>query len=76
MVNDNRIELVRVLIFRESRGWEVRYPFFTDQFVSVRLDSSGQLDKSIDGISGATLSVIAIKKLTTLALLLHKKVNQ
>jgi hypothetical protein len=29
------MELLRVLEFRESRGWEVRYPFFTDQFAGV-----------------------------------------
>ncbi|MBI4006753.1 MAG: FMN-binding protein [Gammaproteobacteria bacterium] len=71
VVNQGRIELVRILIFRESRGWEVRYPFFTDQFNDAGLVSEHKLDKSIDGISGATLSVNAVTKLARLALLLH-----
>ena len=37
VVNKNKIELVRILIFRESRGWEVRHPFFTDQFKDANL---------------------------------------
>lgn len=72
VVNAQGIELVRVLAFRESRGWEVRYPFFTDQFRGIRLSGTDHaLDKSIDGISGATLSVRAVEKLARLALYLH-----
>lgn len=72
VVNQGRIELVRILIFRESRGWEVRYPFFTDQYKDTGLVNENKLDKSIDGISGATLSVNAVTKLARLALLLHE----
>lgn len=64
------MELLRVLDFRESRGWEVRYPFFTDQFEGIGLTADRQLDRHIDGISGATLSVRALKKLARLALYL------
>ena len=67
-----RIELVKILIFRETRGWEIRYPFFTDQFKHVMLDQDHKLEKGIDGISGATLSVNAVTKLVRLALLLDK----
>ena len=28
VIKENRIELIRVLIFRETRGWEIRHPFF------------------------------------------------
>ncbi len=63
---------VKVLIFRESRGWEVRYPFFTDQFKGATLVAGNNLDRKIDGISGATLSVNALTKLGRLALFLHK----
>jgi hypothetical protein len=76
VVNDNQIELIKILIFREIRGWEVRYPFFTDQYKGVTLDDDRKLDKSIDGITGATLSVNAVTKLAKLALLLHKKVME
>jgi hypothetical protein len=67
------VELLRVLEFRESRGWEVRYPFFTDQFAAIGLTADLQLDRHIDGISGATLSVRALKKLARLALYLHQQ---
>ena len=71
VVNDDRIEKIRVLAFRESRGWEVRYPFFTDQFTGAGLTTGHDLDRHIDGISGATLSVRALKKLARMALYLH-----
>lgn len=74
VIDDNKIERIRILIFRESRGWEVRHAFFTDQFSSATLLSDNQLDNSIDNISGATLSVRAITKLSRIALLLHKKI--
>ena len=75
VINDGHIEQVKVLIFRESRGWEVRYPFFTDQFKQASLNKDYQLDRTIDGISGATLSVRAVRKLAALALYLHQQVN-
>ena len=73
VVKDEGLEQIRVLAFRESRGWEVRYPFFTDQFTGIGLTSDKELDRSIDGISGATLSVRALKKLARLALYLHSQ---
>jgi len=66
---------VKVLIFRESRGWEVRYPFFTDQFKDATLTAERNLDRKIDGISGATLSVNALTKLARLALFLDSYVD-
>jgi hypothetical protein len=73
VVGPGGMEMLRVLEFRESRGWEVRYPFFTDQFVGVGLTADGQLDRHIDGISGATLSVRALQKLARLALYLNQQ---
>lgn len=72
VVNHGEIERVKVLIYRETRGWEVRYPFFTDQFKGSGLNDHRRLDKHIDGISGATLSVNALEKLARLALYLHE----
>jgi hypothetical protein len=72
VVNDGQLELTRVLIFRESRGWEIRHPFFTDQYKNAALKSNSELDRHIDGISGATLSVSAVNKLARLALMLHQ----
>ena len=73
--SDGKIEQLKVLKFRESRGGEIRYPFFTDQFKGVGLDDRNDLDQSIDGISGATLSVRAMKKLARVAILLHNHVS-
>jgi hypothetical protein len=73
VVNEQGLESIRVLAFRESRGWEVRYPFFTDQFSGIRLTAENRLDRQIDGISGATLSVRALEKLARLALYLHQQ---
>lgn len=74
IVND-QIERVRILEFRESRGAEVRMPFFTRQFVGLELHPENrQLSDSIDGITGATLSVKAVKKAARFALYLHQLV--
>lgn len=75
VVKQNKIQQVKVLIFRESRGWEVRHPFFTNQFKQMGLTADHELEKNIDGISGATLSVRALKKLAKLALFFHKQVE-
>lgn len=73
VINKGRIELMKVLIFRETRGWEVRYPFFTNQFKGSSLINNSQLNRHIDGISGATLSVRALKKLAKVSLYLHQQ---
>lgn len=75
VVNNGHLERIKVLVFRESRGWEIRHPFFTDQFKNAGLNADRQLDRSIDGISGATLSVRAMKKLATMALYLDSEVR-
>lgn len=67
-IKDGAVERVQILIYRESHGWEVRYPFFTDQFRGMTLDADRDLSDHVDGISGATLSVRAITKLVRLAL--------
>lgn len=73
VVNKGKLELIKVLIFRESRGSEVRYPFFTDQFKGATLQQDRTLDRPIDGVSGATLSTRALTKLAQLALYLHQQ---
>lgn len=75
IVNQGKIEQLRVLIFREERGSEVHYPFFYQQFDGAALVEDKRLDRHIDGISGATLSVRALKKLSRLALFLHQHAN-
>jgi len=75
IVEDGKIIDLTVLEFRESRGGEVVYPFFTGQFKQVQLKAGEPyaLDKTIDGITGATLSVRALKKVATLALYCHQQ---
>ena len=75
VTNQGKLETVRVLIFRESRGWEVRHAFFTDQFENASLITDFELDRNIDNITGATLSVRAVSKLARVALLLDKAVS-
>lgn len=68
VVENGKILQARVLIYRESRGGEIRYPAFIKQYEGVALDAEQQLDRSIDGISGATLSVRAMGRMARLAL--------
>ncbi len=71
----DRIESVRILEFRESRGAEVRMAFFTRQFVGLSLQQpNSKLSENIDGITGATLSVKAVTKAARFALFLHQLV--
>ena len=69
-VEDGAVEFVRVLEFREPRGWEVRHAFFTDQFAGARVSTGQRFDRDIDGITGATLSVAAVTRVVRLALFL------
>ncbi len=68
VVVDGRIDHVRVLVYRESRGQEVRTPSFLKQFKEAKLAPGGRLDREIDGIAGATLSVAAMERMARLAL--------
>jgi hypothetical protein len=70
VVTGGRLERVKVLIYRESHGSEVSRTSFTKQFRSAKLRSDGRLDKRVDGIAGATLSVRAVTKLARVALYL------
>jgi len=75
VINGEHIERVEVLAFRESRGWEIRYPFFTSQFSGLTLADNGYLSQDVDGITGATLSVRATDRVARLALWLHSQVK-
>ncbi len=75
-ISNGAVERVKVLVYRESRGWEVKSPAFTAQYSGARLGVEQKLDRHIDGISGATLSVRALSRLTRLALLFDRQVNK
>jgi len=71
VVAAGKIESIKVLAFRESRGGEIRHPAFTQQFKQATLNNM-KLDRHIDGVSGATLSVRAMTDVARLALYLDK----
>lgn len=76
VISMNRLEDATVLAFRESRGWEIRHDSFTRQFDGAGLDASThRLDTDIDGISGATLSVSAMRRMATMALYLTTQLD-
>jgi FMN-binding domain len=68
VVKDGRIELAKVLVYRESRGMEIRYPAFLNQLKGMYLVADHRLDRGIDAISGATLSVQAMERMLRAAL--------
>ena len=76
VVDHGRVEQVRVLVFRESRGGEVYREAFTRQYADASLDGKNRLDRNIDGITGATMSVGAVNRQVRLALLLDGIVRE
>ena len=70
VLDSNKIEKITILAFRESRGGEVRHPFFTHQFSGLFLKDNAELSDRIDGISGATMSVRAVSNVSRFALAL------
>lgn len=71
VVNQGVLERAEVLVYREGRGGEVQYSSFLQQFVGLGRKLLG-LSQNIDNISGATLSVGAMKKMATMALRLSE----
>ena len=68
LVENGKIVQVSILAYRESRGSEVRHANFLKQYQNVGLLPDNFLNKNIDGISGATLSVRAMGRMARLAL--------
>lgn len=67
VVRDHAIDHAVVLVYREARGDEIHYPSFLRQFGGTHLKDD-QLAPGIDGISGATLSVEAMRRMARAAL--------
>jgi hypothetical protein len=76
IVENCRISSIHVLVYRETHGWEVKYPSFRDQFVGINMLAGFKLDKRIDGIAGATLSVNSMEKMARLALAMNSLVPE
>lgn len=70
-LRDGRLERVKVLEYRGQHGRDVQSGSFTRQFDGAGLSSDRQLDRSIDGISGATISVRTLVHMARLALVLE-----
>lgn len=69
VVGHGAIESARVLVYRESRGDEIRYPSFLKQFEGAKLGGNG-LQPEVDAVSGATLSAWAMQRMARAALTL------
>lgn len=67
VVNNGVLESTQVLVYRESRGGEIQYTHFLAQFEGLARELFG-LNRKIDNISGATLSVRSMKRMATMAL--------
>ncbi len=76
VVEADKITQVRILIYRETHGYEVRHPTYTSQFEGATLLEMTKLDRQIDGIAGATLSHRALTKMAKLALFLDSHVRK
>ncbi len=74
-VRNGRLVDARLLVYRESRGQEIGQSAFLRQFDGVGLTPSLDLDKEIDGITGATMSVDAMKRMARVALLLAGQIE-
>ena len=76
VVDGGKISLVRVLVYRETQGGEVKNSFFTRQFKGAKLKDPPRYDlsKRIGNISGATMSVNSLRKLSRFALYLDSRV--
>lgn len=74
-IRNNKIIQTKVLVYRESRGSEITRSFFTKLFEGIGLIDRSELSTAIDGISGATLSVNAMKKMARQALIMAQHLN-
>ena len=72
VVNGGKIELVKMLIYRETIGAEVRRTSFTSQFKGATIGSNGKLTRRINNIAGATLSTRAFMEMGRVAVYLDQ----
>ncbi len=76
VIKDCKIESAHVLIYREQIGYEIKYPSFLSQFNGITLRKDVKLNKYLDNISGATLSVNSMDRMGRVALLLNSLVDE
>lgn len=72
---DGRVGGVWIMVYRESRGGQIKRQRFLSQYKNKKTDSHIRLNRDIVGISGATLSVRAlnagVKKILTIIDIAH-----
>jgi FAD:protein FMN transferase len=69
-----KVKDVSIMVYRESRGGEVRHKRFLRQYNEKNIEDSLMPYKSIQSITGATLSVYAVSRGVKKALALVKTV--
>ena len=74
VVENNKISDAKVLVYRENYGGEVAYDFFLNQIRGNSLKSKDKLTNRLKNISGATMSVNSMRKLSKLSLFLASKI--
>lgn len=74
-VQNKQLNDVRVLIYRESHGYEVANSKFEQQFEDIGLNDKNRLDESTSSIAGATLSVNSMRQMAVLALYLDSLIK-
>ena len=74
LVENNKISDAKVLVYRENYGGEVAYDFFLNQIRGNSLKSKDKLTNRLANISGATMSVNSMRKLSKLSLFLASKI--
>jgi len=67
VVKAGAIDTAKVLVYRESRGEQVGEASFLNQFKGAKL-SGAALDRNIDNIAGATLSVLMMQRMARAAI--------
>jgi len=68
VVQDALIRASRILEDRERRGRGIRGKRYLRQFEGIGLRAGKQLDRRVDGITGATISSRAVERMALLAL--------
>lgn len=69
VVKDGAIDFARVLIYRESRGEQIAEASWLKKISGAKI-AGAKLDRTVDNISGATLSVKMMERMAATALLL------
>ena len=70
---DGEVDRVEIMVYRESRGSEVRRGAFLKQFEKKSLDDPIRVHDDIKNITGATISSRAVSDGVRLALWLHQR---